>query len=122
MSNFNNTEIFHNEVESKLNDIKTLCLMYKIPCFFAFAIENNDEKTTYLSELLSAGAQSITLKDNKFPDLVNVMNGFGTYLKNTDNDNLDILREIPEEIIKSDYASIGKDESEDEDDIYGDAE
>lgn len=120
MQNFNYTDKYYTEIDEKVKEIKTLCLMYKIPFFFAFAVENTNHSTKYVSELLSAGAQSLKLTDNKFPDLVNVMNGFGTYLKNNDDVNLDVLREIPEEIIKSDYSSIGEEEDTSEDEYYGD--
>ena len=119
MTEYNLSSVYDSELAEKIAEIRTICTMKNIPFFFAFAVKNNAKGTTYETDLLSAGAQSIELTDDKFPDLVNVMNGFGTYLKKPDTEDvlLDAIRELPEEIIQNDYASLLED-NEDEEDFY----
>lgn len=119
MSNtiYDKTAEYNSEISEKVKELQKLCTMYAIPYFMSFAVKNSEDKTEYVNEMLSPAAQGIVLHKNNFPNFVNVTNGFSTYLKQDDSARLEALRQLPEEIIASDFSL--SDESSEDDDFYG---
>lgn len=56
------------EIVDTILKLKWLCNKFEIPMFLSMAIQNDENKTTYKNELISAVSSGIELKDDKFID------------------------------------------------------
>lgn len=69
------------EAQRMINELKKYCYDNKIPLFVSLCYKNTDEKSLYYNELVASKSNGIILKDDKFRDFVNVVNGFITIPK-----------------------------------------
>ena len=105
------------ELENLIQELKSFAVIHSMPMFITCAIENTNEGTVYKTDALSPAATNCVLTDNKFPNLINVMNGANTYYVSTETEMvLDAIRDLPSEVT-SEYADL-TDEEFDEDDFY----
>ena len=116
MTNYN----IHNkqdELNYLIQQLKTFAVMHSVPMFLTCAVENNDDETVYRTDALSPAATNRILKDNKFTDLINVMNGASTYYISENTDQiLDAMKSFSENESEeySEFTSLVVDE----DDFY----
>lgn len=75
---YNKEKVIQNEIEPYLNKIIKICNEEKIPIFFTLAASNSDAETKYETKTLSPDVLGVELKENNFPEFINVMNGFNT--------------------------------------------
>ena len=103
IKSFDCKNVFNSEIEQKLLELEKLCNRYKIPMFFTAAIMDNGEKTEYYTKVLQPLLYNYSLKDDKFSDFINVMNGFQTYYKpKTESVNEDDYTKILKGVMKDD--------------------
>lgn len=78
-TNFDKTEFYEQEIKEKLIEIKRICNRNQIPFYFSACIKNTEEDgSVYINEMINAKTNNIVLRDDKFPDYLNVFNGFKT--------------------------------------------
>ncbi len=70
------TKQYEEEITPLLRQVFLLCHQYGIPMFMTFAVGNDEEKTTYRTEQISALNVDRKLTRNYIPRLIDVMNGF----------------------------------------------
>lgn len=75
---FDKTEVFDTVINNKIQELIQLCNAEQMPIFVSVAVANNSEGTEYRNDMFSSATNDIFLKDDKFPDFVNVMNNFRT--------------------------------------------
>ena len=75
---FNKTDIYENEIEKKIYELLRLCNKEQLPVFVSVAVKNDEEGTLYKNEMFASATNNIFLKDDFFPNFVNVTNGFRT--------------------------------------------
>jgi hypothetical protein len=75
---YDKTEIFNSTINNKIQELIQLCNAEQLPIFVSVAVANNAEKTEYVNDMFASATNDIFLKNDKFPDFVNVMNGFRT--------------------------------------------
>ncbi len=73
---YDNTDVFKNEIQQKLDELMILCSQYQIPMFITFAVKNTVNDTEYYNDQISCANADVTLTNNLIPKLVDVMNGF----------------------------------------------
>ena len=78
ITEFNKTKEYNKNLKEKVEDIKRICNNLDIPCFLTFCVKNNEKETVYQTEYLSPGQKQQNLKNNRFADYVNIINGFTT--------------------------------------------
>lgn len=79
--------VYETEIKPIIEQLAVACHDNNIPMFVTVAIENTKEGTTYKSKIIDPDFLETSLTDDKFKDLLNIMNGFQTHYPN--NDNLD---------------------------------
>lgn len=96
--NYNKTENYTKSIKPIVERLVKECRENRIPCFMSFATENNDEekKTVYETEMVSANSIGEDLCEDKIADYLNVNNGFvtvpfhnDTIVSNDDSDWMD---------------------------------
>lgn len=75
---YDKKDIFNSTINSKIQELIQLCNAEQLPIFISVAVANNSEETEYCNDMFASATNDIFLKDDKFPDFVNVMNGFRT--------------------------------------------
>lgn len=78
MTKYDKVKYYEKELKEKVDEIVRICNREKIPMFFTACVKNNTRGSLYQNEMVGTHVNNIELKDDKFPDLVNVMNGFTT--------------------------------------------
>lgn len=78
ITEFNKKKEYDKNIKKKVEEIKRICNDLDIPCFMTFCVESTEKKTTYETEYLSPGQKQQVLRNNRFADYVNIMNGFVT--------------------------------------------
>lgn len=78
MTVYDKQEFYKEEIANKVSELKLLCMQQKIPYYMAFAVANNEEDTEYVTEALIPFSNNIQLKRDRFPDYINIGNGFTT--------------------------------------------
>lgn len=78
ITEFNKTKEYNKNLKEKVEEIKRICNNLDIPCFLTFCVKNNEMETVYQTEYLSPGQKQQYLKNNRFADYVNIINGFTT--------------------------------------------
>lgn len=71
-------KVFEEEIRPLFKEAMKKCADNGIPAFYACAAINNEEKTIYLTDMISAVSNNIVLKDDKIVDFANVLNNFYT--------------------------------------------
>lgn len=75
MNNLENKYNLH--LAEKVEEIRRLCSLYKIPCFMAFAVkQGKDGEFKTKSVCMLPELFGIETKDTRFSDFVNIQNGF----------------------------------------------
>ena len=75
---FDKTEIYETEIIKKVQELLRECNKEQIPVFISVAVKNDDEGTEYRNDMFASATNNIFLKDDFFPNFVNVTNGFRT--------------------------------------------
>jgi|GEM_PF-4925893 len=73
---YDHTEIFREELELKLAEIRKLCEEHSIPFFWEFAIRNTLSETVYVRDALTPRPMRYTLKTNTVLQHILVANGY----------------------------------------------
>ena len=101
--NVDNNELYKNEIEPHLMKIRSICNENKIPYFTAFGTmvsENGEyEKGVGLiCQSLPPESMAIEVKDNKFPDFINIVNGATTtYIRTQSLDEVLCMEDIEDD-------------------------
>ena len=74
----NKKKIYEEKIAPLAQTLMQACSEEKIPVFITAAVSNNDVSTDYVTNMSSALVNDVLLGNDKFPKLVNVMNGFDT--------------------------------------------
>jgi hypothetical protein len=61
---FNHAELFRNEIEPLLEEVKSLCSKNKIPFFYEFVLSNDIDGISYSRGVLTPRPMGLTLADN----------------------------------------------------------
>lgn len=75
---FNRQKEYDDLVREKINDLKKLCHMQKMPMFITVCTKNDEKGTVYEKEMVSAATCGCELFDNQIAKHVNVSLGFDT--------------------------------------------
>lgn len=75
---FDRTNEYKNSIEPLLQEIRAKCYAAEIPFFFLAAVADAKGVTEYKSEIVDTYPNGISLSNDVFPKLLNVMNGFDT--------------------------------------------
>lgn len=78
ITNYNRQPDYDSKIKPVLTELMLLCSELSIPAFISLAVQNDMDKTIYVNDMISAPNLGITLKENKFFDYVNILNGFIT--------------------------------------------
>lgn len=73
-------DVFNTQIRPLLEKIAVICNDNQMPMFFTVVTEEYNNKTKYESKMLDADFVGAQITDNKFPDFLNLINGFKTYL------------------------------------------
>ena len=77
-TNYDKKEEFETQLREKVQEILKICNKEQIPVFISFAVKNDEKKTEYINEMFPSATNDIFLKNDYFPNFVNVINGFRT--------------------------------------------
>lgn len=77
-TNYDKTDVYENQVIAKVQELLRLCNKEQMPIFISVAVKNNEKGTEYRNDMFSSATNDIFLKDDYFPNFVNVTNGFRT--------------------------------------------
>lgn len=102
---FNKRNEYESLILGKVEEIKRLCHMHKIPMFITVCVENTKDKTVYEKEMISASTCRYELIDDQIAKHVNVSLGFNT------------IQPSQEEIFDMDEALVDYIEEEGEEDF-----
>lgn len=75
---YNKEEVYEKELMEKIQEILRICNKEQLPIFISVAVKNDENKTKYVNEMFPSATNDIFLKDDYFPNFVNVINGFRT--------------------------------------------
>lgn len=67
---------YDSEIKEHVKEILLKCSKYHIPCFLTFAVADDDKETTYVTEILSAASEGVTLHDDQIVKNAMVAGGF----------------------------------------------
>ena len=73
---FSKEDIYNESIKKLVGQILIECDHNKIPVFMTFAVKDGRNGTVYKTEMLSAAAEEVTLKDDRIAKHALVMNGF----------------------------------------------
>lgn len=76
MSEFDRSELYEKHVKEHVKKALLACDFHHIPAFLTFAVANDKDGTTYVTEMLSAAAEGEVLKDDRLVKHALVMDGF----------------------------------------------
>ena len=77
---FDKQDVFNSQIKPLLEKIAVICNDNQMPMFYTVVTQDNKEGTKYESKLLDSDFVGAKIKDDKFPDFLNLINGFSTYL------------------------------------------
>lgn len=83
MSDFSKKSDYDTHVKEHVKDVLLQCDRFGIPAFMTFAVENSEKGTNYITEMNSAGANGIKLKDDRIAKHALVEAGFEVVPKQT---------------------------------------
>ncbi len=73
---YNKEDIYNEKIKPLVKEVMRLSSIHNIPSFITFAVANDGELTTYISDMHSAVTNDICLKDDNIVKMANVLNGF----------------------------------------------
>ena len=71
-------DFYKSTLEKAIGDIQARCFNEGIPCFMTFAIADDDNKTTYRTEVVSPAAAGRELSDDHIYRHMSILSGFST--------------------------------------------
>ena len=74
--NYDKKKVYNKYLKNLVEEVRYICDMNNIPFFATFAVANDDDKTTYISEAVATGSRDITLTDNRINKHLLVNTGF----------------------------------------------
>lgn len=75
-------EFYKENLEGKVNEIKKICRLNKIPVIFTFAVANDEKDTIYKTDGVSTGSMEIYLTEDYFENyLIALQKGTKLVLK-----------------------------------------
>ena len=77
-TNYNKNDIYETEVVKKIQELLRICNKEQLPIFVSVAVKNDENGTEYKTDMFASATNDIFLKDDYFPNFVNVTNGFRT--------------------------------------------
>ena len=78
IAKFNKEKEYKEEILPLIQELKKKCNYLEMPMFVTVCTQNNKEGTVYENDMINPVIYDAKLKENLFPHLVNVMNGFNT--------------------------------------------
>ncbi len=75
---YDKTDVFDSTINDKIQELIQLCNAEQVPIFVSVAVANDENHTEYRNDMFASATNDIFLKEDKFPDFVNVINGFRT--------------------------------------------
>ncbi len=75
---FDKTDAYETQVLKKIQELLRLCNKEQMPIFISVAVKNDEKGTEYKNDMFASATNDIFLKDDLFPNFVNVTNGFRT--------------------------------------------
>lgn len=73
---YNKNTVYKKYVKDLVEEIRFICDMNHIPFFATFAVENDENKTTYISEAVATGSRGYDLADNRITKHLLINTGF----------------------------------------------
>ena len=77
-TDFDKTDVYETQVLKKVQELLRLCNKEQMPIFISVAVKNDEKGTEYKNDMFASATNDIFLKDDFFPNFVNVTNGFRT--------------------------------------------
>ena len=99
ITKFDNEEYFNEELKKQLDDIVFQCKNRHIPFFYSACVANDENGSKYVSDVVSPGGRSVTLKDDRISKHLAVATGFDV-VPSRDEIEIEIaddVLEIPED-------------------------
>lgn len=92
---FDSTEEFETYVAPRIQELIRVCNQLKIPIFISSCYKNTAKESTYFTDLSGSRSLGFFLKDDYFPDYINIQNGFKTVLPREEEEiPMDIFAEM----------------------------
>ena len=76
---YDKKKVFEQEIQPIFESLVKACNINRIPIFACAAVASSEESTEFKTIGLNPTQYNFILKDNKFTEFTNVMNGFQTY-------------------------------------------
>lgn len=73
---FSKKDIYDKKIKEHVKQILLICEQERLPVFMTFAVSDTGSETTYVNEMVSAGAAGIELSNDQLYNHVLVTNGF----------------------------------------------
>ena len=73
---YNKEKEYDTRIKEYVKTILLICEQEKIPVFMSFAVANENNETTYVNEMVSAGFENVVLYDDHIARHALVVNGF----------------------------------------------
>lgn len=70
---YDKTKVYHSKLEKKIQELKLLCNMERMPMFITVAVANSPKKTTYMNDMVLASAGT-KLTDDRISELLLYLN------------------------------------------------
>ena len=77
-TNFDKNDTYETLVAKKIQELLRICNKEQMPIFISVAVKNDESGTEYKNDMFASATNDIFLKDDYFPNFVNVTNGFRT--------------------------------------------
>ena len=74
--NYNKNDVYKKYLKDMVEEIRYICDMNHIPFFATFAVANNDNSTTYISEAVATGSREYELTENRINKHLLINSGF----------------------------------------------
>ena len=78
MTEYNKRDYYNEVIKPAIEEIKENCVIHGLPMFFAACVANNEEESSYETEIVSPFTHGIELKEDHFPQHLMVTLGFKT--------------------------------------------
>ena len=78
---YDKTKEYEEYLKPLTDQIRSFCLLQRIPMFLSIAVKDDGSKTEYRNEVNGAFSNGITLSDDRIGKHINVSNGFETVPK-----------------------------------------
>lgn len=111
------------ELNGIIQSLKEFAVLHSMPMFITCAVNSTEDETEYRTDVITPAATNRVLADNKFLNLINVMNGAEThYVSESTDIMLDAIRQLPEEIVDNEYSEFSSAYADvDDDEFYGES-